>query len=141
MAKKNRPCALSSNIGKPLVKQDFGHEHHGRKESKSYGLAEPLGNHGWNQGLSRSIKWQEKQTRGRRRRTMESPGAPSKNLGKTRFSHMVAQAETVICIGCICATSKILRFNENLQKPLVEQGFEHEHQITEVPNKNPGVFI
>ena len=42
---------------------------------------------------------------------------------------MAAQAETVICNGAICATWEILRLDENLQKPLVKQGFEHEHQM------------
>ena len=54
-----------------------------------------------------------------------------KNLGETRFRHMVAQAETVICIGSIFVTCEILWFSENLQKPLVKQGFEQEHQMAE----------
>jgi len=52
-----------------------------------------------------------------------------KNLGKTKVSHMGAAGKTVVCSGPIWATSEILRLNENLQKPLVKQGFEHEHQV------------
>ena len=50
---------------------------------------------------------------------------------------MAAQAETVICNGAICATWEILRLDENLQKPLVKQGFEHEHQMAR--KKQPGL--
>ena len=46
-----------------------------------------------------------------------------RNLGETRFRHMVAQAETVICTGSIFVTCEILRFSENLQKPLVKTRF------------------
>ena len=69
------------------------------------------------------------QGRGRRRRAMESAGGPSKTLGKTKVSHMVAAGKTVVCSGPIWATSNILRLSENLQRPLVKQGFEHENQV------------
>ena len=103
-------------IEDPLVKQRFGHEHNDTKQENPYGLAKAVKNHCYNNVLSRSIKWQKnKQTRGRRRRTMESPGTPSKTHGETSFRHMVAQAETVVCIGSISVTCEILRVSENRQ--------------------------
>ena len=42
---------------------------------------------------------------------------------------MATQAETVNCLGAICATCEILRFSENLENHWKKQRFEHLHQV------------
>ena len=116
--KKDRPCGLAENLQKRSAKQGFGHERHGRKKDKPYGLAKTFKNVVQNKVLSRSIRWQKKrQTRGRRRRTMESPRAPSQNLGKSKVlphRHAGGNGDWLRSHSRPCG---ILRLMENLQRP------------------------
>ena len=70
------------------------------------------------QGFGHEPGWQEKkQTRGRRRRTMESPREPLGNLGKRKVLPHRPAGGNGASPGAICATWQILRLLENLQKP------------------------
>ena len=87
---KKQILRLGKNLQKPLVKQRFGLLHEMARK---------------------------KQTLGRQRVTIESPGRPFKNLGKTKVSHLGTAGKQWFARGGSWATSKILRLGKNLQKP------------------------
>ena len=88
------------------------------RRNKSYGYWESF--KPWEkQGFGHEPGWQEKkQTRGRQRRTMESPPTPSENHWKSMVLPHRHAGGNVIGTGAICATCEILRLLGNLQNPL-----------------------
>ena len=138
--KKNKPRGPANNLGKPLVKQRFGQERGGKKKQilrLGRNLQKPLVKHRF--GLLHEMA-RKKQTLGRQRVTIESPGRPFKNLGKTKVSHLGTAGKQWFARGGSCATSKILRLGKTLQKPLGKQRFGLLHQRARTKTTRPGTL-